>query len=275
MVFFLSFIIKVEAQNINDEKSFTDDLETRSFLITTNLLGYAPINLLKTGEFNLGVETNLNKRSAASLNLGYVRSYTPTLASTNFLFPSFIGSIDTKGIKASVELKRFFTSKYNDFLFTGNKRTYWSFQGSYQHTRTRRPEHILDGFVYFINEDGDVILIHPTSTKINIYNTYRNVGTIGFKIGQQLTSENNFLVLDYGVGGGFQYVSSHSDSRQGKEVQYIDGQEYNFHLEDQWPNNQNDYFFLGLMHKHFDSGSAFFPNILFHVRIGWKYTKQK
>lgn len=264
MIVLVSFLVgsfKLEGKNSYIQHTFDDSTHIRSFLLTTNISDYFP-DWLYTGVFNLGAETNIGEIYSIDLNLGYVRSYTPILTPI-FLLPfqagksPFIGSIDTKGFKTGLELKRFF-SKNSESIYPQGRSTYLSLLGIYQRTKTRRPGTSYE-YGSFTDENG-VVYTFPTTKKIIIYDTYRNLGLFSVKIGQQFVSRSNFII-DYGIGGGVQYVSSHSVNRP--------------EIEDVWPNNQDDSFLFNSMHKHFDSGSAFFPKLLFQVKIGWKYDYKK
>ena len=282
MIVLVSFLVgsfKLEGKNSYVQPRLDDSTHIRSFFITTNLSDYFP-DWLYTGVFNLGVETKMSELYSIDLNLGYVRSYRPILTPIFLLpFPTgkspFIGSIDTKGFKTGLELKRFFSIN-SESIYQKERRTYFSLLSVYQRTKTRRPGTAYE-YGSFTDENG-VVYIFPTTKKIIIYDTYRNLGFFSVKIGRQFISSSNFII-DCGIGGGVQYVSSYSVNRPEIEDMLPNNQDdfilFNSEIEDVWPNNQDDSFLFNSMHKHFDSGSAFFPKLLFQLKIGWKYDYKK
>ena len=212
---------------------------------------YLPTLKLNTINFNIGTECYLRNRKTLHCNIGLITSYGQ--ASGWFS----ISSQSTQGFKVQVG-GRHYLNKHKIFepaisLFwphilqyksqtLPNTGYYVAVNSFYQWTTTDRQEIVLN------NIDNNPF---PNSAhyKENIYTVDRNAIGLSVLLGYQCVKKSG-LTVDYSIGFGGQFVSSHSTNRIGTDTN--------------WPNSEKEY-----PNKLFDSGTALVPNIIYQVRLGW------
>lgn len=230
----------------------TDSLPAKRITITTSVIDYFPSVNLNTGNFNLGTEIYIKNRNSVYANFGIIKSY----GSSNGWFN--VSSLNTEGFKIQVE-GRHYLNRHKIFepallLFwphilqyksqtLPNTGYYVAIHSSYQRTRTDRQETVVD----YIDNTPFPNTIHYRQ---NIYTVDRNVYGLHLKFGYQCIKKYG-LTIDYGVGLGVRFISSHSTNRFGNDTD--------------WPNSERDH----AGNKLFDKGSAIAPGVIYHVRIGW------
>jgi len=224
-----------------------DSLKAKRIIITTSVLEYLPTIKLNTGNFNIGTEIYLKNRKSVYANFGLIKSY----GQPSGWFS--LSSQGTQGLKIQVEGRHYF-NRHKIFepaillfwphIFQYKSQTlqntgyYLALHSFYQWTATDRQETVVD---YIDNNP------FPNSThyKQNIYLVDRNVYGLNIKFGYQCIKKCG-LTVDYSVGLGGQYISSDSSNKLGT-------------------NNDKDL----PWNKLFDSGTGFYPNIIYQVRLGW------
>lgn len=221
-----------------------DSLKVKRLVITTSILEYIPayreffprLNL-NAGNLNLGAEIHLKERKSLYVNLGVVKSYAPPVGWFGIV------SLNTQGIKVQAE-GRHYLNRHK--IFEPAILLFWP--------------HIFQYKSQVFGNTGYYVAIHSsgewTSTQRpedyqseNTYTVNRSITTLNIKFGYQCIRKYG-LTVDYSVGLGGQYVSSRSKNRRVSDTG--------------WPGQQQD--FPG---KLFDHGRGFYPNVVYHVRLGW------
>lgn len=222
-----------------------DSLLYKHLNITTTLTDYLLFSNINIYSINLGSEFYLKNRKSLSANFGLINSYGPSGGS---LFS--LSSIKTQGMKFQIEVRHYF-KKFKLFkpaimLFwlhifqyksqmLQNSGYYFSIHSSYQYTETDR-----ENYNY--------------SPK-NIYTVNRSVYALNIKFGYNCIKKYG-LTLDYAIGLGAKYINSNSS---------------NTGTNSSWPNNEKDI----PWNKLFNSGSGFYPNIIYQFKIGWAFNFNK
>lgn len=224
-----------------------DSLKAKRIIITTSVLEYLPTFKLNTGTFNIGTEIYLKNRKSVYASFGLIKSY----GQSGGWFS--VSSRRTQGLKIQVEGRHYFNRhkivepaillfwphifQYKSQALP-NTGYYFAVHSSCQWTATDRQETVVD---YIDNNP------FPNSThyKQNIYTVERNVYGLNLKFGYQCIKKCG-LTVDYSVGLGGQYISSSSGNKLGT-------------------NKDNDIPWK----KLFDSGTGFYPDIIYQVRLGW------
>jgi hypothetical protein len=225
----------------------TDSLKVKQITITTSVLDYFPTIKLNTGNFNIGSEIYLNNRNSLYANFGLIKSYGQSHGWLS------VSSQSTQGLKIQVEGKHYL-DKHKIFepaillfwphIFQYKSQTlqnsgyYVAIHSFYQLTTTDRQETVFD---YIDNNP------YPNTShyKQNIYSVDRTVYGVNLKFGYQCIKKYG-LTVDYSVGLGGQYISSGSNNKLGTD-------------------NEKDM----PWNKLFDSGSGFYPNLIYQLRLGW------
>ncbi|MBI4648789.1 MAG: hypothetical protein HY738_19920 [Bacteroidia bacterium] len=234
---------------------FTQESEiARKIIIKTSPLAYLP-DILGSGNFNICTEIYLKNKISLDIDLGYMLSLGP---SGGF---GQISAKDNKGFKINIESKKYI-NKYKiiepvilliwpmifqlNSLELQNSGYYFSINTFYQYTQTEREERVLD----YISD-----IPHPNSTyyKFNYYTVNRNRTGLNIKFGYQAIKKCGFI-LDQAIGLGIQYISSYSNNKFGNDDS---NDRYNIPV------------IFNEMNKKFDSGSDFFPNFVYTLKIGW------
>ena len=229
-----------------------DSITLKRMTITTILTDYLPSLQLNTANINLGTEICLKNRKSLTFNLGMIKSYG---SSGKELYQ--LDTKNTLGIKAQIEGRYYlnihklfepaillfwphiFQFKSQEFENTGY---YVAIHSSYQFTTTDRQETVID----YID---DYPFSGSNHYKTNTYIIDRNLVTLNVKFGYKCIKKSG-LTIDYAIGLGGQYISSSSTNRLGTDINY--------------PNSEKE--FGG---KLFDKGAAFYPNIVYQVKLGW------
>lgn len=224
-----------------------DSLKAKRIIITTSVFEYFPTIKLNTGTFNIGTEIYLKNRKSVYANFGLIKSY----GQSSGWFG--ISSQNTQGLKIQVEGRHYLNRHkivepaillFWPHIFQFKSQTlpntgyYFAVQSIYQWTATDRQETVVD----FIDNNP---LPNSTHYKQNRYTVNRTVYGIGMKFGYQCIKKCG-LTVDYSVGLGGQYISSSSSNKLGTNI-----------------NNDIPW------KKLFDSGTGFYPDLIYQVRLGW------
>ena len=224
----------------------SDSTSFKGIVFTSTATDYHPSIDLNTANINLGIDFYIDNSHSIGINAGYITSYDQVADDSFFK----ISSESTSGFKIQVEGRRYlnlhdifepaillFWPHILQYKSVKNENTgyYVAAHTFLQITETEREETVSFG--------SGPTLIHYSDT----YTVNREALSLTLKIGYQCIKKYG-LVFDYAVGFGFQYITSSSNSRSGT------------------PDSDTEFF-----GKTFDSGSGFYPNILYQVKLGWAF----
>jgi hypothetical protein len=228
-----------------------DSLGVKRFILTTSVLEYFPSIFLNTGNFNIGTEIYLGNSKSVYFGAGLIKSYGPT--GDNLIE---ISALSTTGVKLQLEGRRYLNKRK---LFEPAIILFWPHIFQY-HTQAVQNSGYYTGFHCFYQYTETVRLQSYLASEIstpygvirdykdNLYTVSRNATSVNLIFGYQCIKRYG-LVVDYFVGAGVQFISSHSWNR-------VDA-------ESQDSGDENELF------KPFNYGNAFAPSLIYKVRVGW------
>jgi len=212
----------------------SDSLSFKRVIVTTSVLSYIPTLQLNTGTFNLGTEVYLANRNSMYANFGFIQSY----GSSRGYFS--ISSESTQGFKVQLEGRHYLGRTR---IFDPAVLLFWPHIFQYKSESLANAGYYtaLNSFYQWTTTDRE--------EQQNPYTVDRNAVGLQFRFGYQSIKKYG-LVVDYSVGVGGQYISSHSTNQLGDDAQY--------------PNNDKEW-----NGRLFDHGSGWYPTLIYQVSLGW------
>ena len=231
-IFLICAILFIQVPPVLSQESGT--LLFKRVIVTTSVLSYIPSLQLNTGMFNLGAEVYLTNRNSAYANVGFIQSYGPSRGWFS------ISAESTQGFKVQLEGRHYLGRTR---IFDPAVLLFWPHIFQYQSKPLANT-----GYYTALNSFYQWTAIDRKEQQ-NIYTVDRNAVGLQFRFGYQCIKKYG-LVVDYSVGIGGQFVSSHSTNRLGDDTQY--------------PNDEKEW--IG---KLFDHGSGWYPTLSYQMSLGW------
>lgn len=225
----------------------SSQLAFKRITFTTTATDYIPSFLMNTANYNIGAEVYLKNRKSIAVNFGLIKSYGETEGG---LFE--IATIQTRGIKVEAEV-RHYLNKHK--LFEPSILVFWPHIFQYKSQKLQNTGYYLSlhsSFQSTITDRKETV--HQNIVPLTYYNAYsveRDRYSLNLKIGYKCIKSSN-LTIDYCIGLGIQYVSSSSKNRVNSDIN--------------WSYVHDD-----IGKKPFDTGSIFYLNALYQVKLGWSF----
>lgn len=232
LVLLLTLVVSFHAAQVFSQEN--DTVSFKKVIVTTSVTSYIPFIELNTGMFNLGTEVYLANRNSMYANLGFIQSYGPSGGWFS------ISSESTQGFKVQLEGRHYLG---HTRIFDPAVLLFWPHIFQYQ----SKPL-VNAGYYTALNSFYQWTVTDRKEWQ-NIYTVDRNAVGLQFRFGYQCIKKYG-LVVDYSIGIGGQFISSHSTNRLGDDTQY--------------PNDEKEW-----TGKLFDHGSGWYPTLSYQVSLGW------
>jgi len=228
-----------------------DSLQYKRLNISTTITDYLLFSNTNNYNINLGSEFCFKNQKSLAVNFGLIKSY----ESSGGGFAS-VETMKTHGMKFQIESRHYFR-KFK--LFEPATMLFWLqiFQYKSQMLQNSGYYIAVHSSYQFTATDREGLNYNQILNPEDIYTVNRSVYSLNIKLGYNCIKKCG-LTLDYAIGLGAKYINSSST---------------NSGTNSSWPNKEKDI----PWNKLFNSGSGFYPNIIYQFKIGWQidFSKKK